>query len=241
MLASGSPVTWVMTGDPITQGLFHTHGERNYVDHLHELIRGDLGRVQDVVMNTAISGWRLDAILDDFDRRVSAWRPDVVTVMIGTNDCSTKWPERLVELADFSERIDDFIDRVRLWGAIPVLQTPPYADLAHAPDRARLGSFAQEMRDIAGTRGALLIDQYSFYEEFAAASSFDGDPVPWGLLSDAFHPNAAGHAALALNLAGGLGLVSDGSRVVADLSARVDLARRPRWSSQPSSTHEHPR
>lgn len=53
--------------------------------------------------------------------------------------------------------------------------------------------------------------------------------MPWGLLDDAFHPSAAGHAVLALELARALGLDAPGSRVMADLTARAAVARHPHW------------
>nr|WP_184284758.1 SGNH/GDSL hydrolase family protein [Microbacterium ginsengiterrae] len=220
---------WVMTGDSITHGLIHTRGARNYVDHLHELIRGDLGRVQDVVVNTAITGWRIPLILEDFERRVARWRPDVVTLMIGTNDCSTEWVSPVVEPAEFDGDIARFVARVRELGAIPVLQTPPAADLAHAPDRARLGEFASAMRDVAVREQVLLVDQFAVFAEFSAGTGPGNEGMPWGLLDDAFHPSAAGHAVLALELARALGLDAPGSRVMADLTARAAVARHPHW------------
>ena len=229
LLASGAPVTWVLTGDSITHGLIHTRGARNYVDHLHELIRGDLGRVQDAVINTAVTGWRVDLILGDFERRVAAWRPDIVTLMIGTNDCTTEWLDPPIEVAAFARSIADFVRRVRSLGAIPVLQTPPTVDLLHAPDRARIGEFAQAIRDVAGEEGVILVDQHARFEEFSVGTGPGNERMPWGLLDDAFHPGAAGHALLALGLAEGLGLAVPGSRVLTALSAQVAVARHPSW------------
>lgn len=236
MLAADAPLTWVMTGDSITHGLIHTRGARNYVDHLHELIRGDLGRVQDAVINTAVSGWRIPLILDDFERRVATWRPDVVTLMIGTNDCSTVWIEPVVSPSEFAADIASFVMRARGLGAVPVLQTPPVADLLHAPDRARIGEFAQATRDVAEREGVILADQHAFFTEFSSGTGPGNESVPWGLLDDAFHPNAAGHAAIALELALVLGLGDQaGSQVLADLTARVTLARHPRWGATDST------
>lgn len=229
LLASGRPLTWVMTGDSITHGLLHTRGARNYVDHLHELIRGDLGRVQDAVINTAISGWRIALILENFDRRVGTWRPDVVTLMIGTNDCSTVWVDPIVSPSEFADGLTEFVTRVRELGAIPVLQTPPFVDLAHAPDRDRLGDFAEAMRSVAAKEGVLLVDQHAVFAAFSTGTGPGNEGMPWGLLDDAFHPNAAGHAAMALELARALGLTAEGSRVVADLTGRVAVARHPQW------------
>ncbi|WP_435748697.1 SGNH/GDSL hydrolase family protein [Microbacterium sp. PMB16] len=229
LLASGAPVTWVLAGDSITHGLIHTRGARNYVDHLHELIRGDLGRVQDVVINTGVTGWRAELILGDFERRVAAWRPDVVTLMIGTNDSTTEWLDPPIEVAAFAGSIAEFVRRVRGLGAIPVLQTPPTIDLLHAPDRARIGEFAQAIRDVAEREGVILVDQHARFEDFSAGTGPGNERMPWGLLDDAFHPGAAGHALLALGLAEGLGLDAAGSRVLTALSAQVAVARHPSW------------
>lgn len=235
LLASGAPVTWVCTGDSITHGLIHTRGARNYVEHLHELIRGDRGRVQDTVINTAITGWRADLILDDFERRVAHWRPDVVTLMIGTNDCTTQWLDPVIEVAAFADSIAEFVRRVRDLGAVPVLQTPPAVDLLQAPDRARIGDFAQAIRDVAGAEGVILVDQHAAFTAFSAGTGPGNEDMPWGLLDDAFHPSAAGHALLALGLADAVCLsdadaaAGTGSPVLADLSARVAVARHPQW------------
>ncbi|WP_175987306.1 SGNH/GDSL hydrolase family protein [Microbacterium tenebrionis] len=229
LLASGRPLTWVMTGDSITHGLLHTRGARNYVDHLHELIRGDLGRVQDAVINTAISGWRMPLILEDFERRVATWQPDVVTIMIGTNDCSTTWVDPVVSSAEFGTGLTEFIARVREIGAVPVLLTPPFVDLDHAPDRDRLGEFADTMRAVAAAEDAILVDIHAAFAEFSAGTGPGNEGTPWGLLDDAFHPNAAGHALMALEMARALGLDAEESRVVADLTGRIAVARHPQW------------
>lgn len=231
LLATGAPVTWVMTGDSITHGLIHTRGARSYVEHLHELIRGDLGRVQDVVINTAITGWRAQLIVDDFERRVAVWRPDVVTLMIGTNDCTTVWLDPIVEVPEFRASVAEFVSRVRELDAIPVLQTPPTIDLLRAPDRERIGEFVQAIREVAASENVVLVDQHAAFEDFAKGTGPGNEGHPWGLLDDAFHPNADGHALLALELARGLGLdaAPTGTRVLTALAARVTVARHPIW------------
>ncbi|UPL19117.1 SGNH/GDSL hydrolase family protein [Microbacterium aurugineum] len=229
LLASGAPLTWVFTGDSITHGLIHTRGARNYVDHLHELIRGDAGRVQDTVVNTAITGWRADLILGDFARRVTHWRPDVVTLMIGTNDCTTQWLDPVIEVTAFAASITEVVRRARDDGGIPVLQTPPTVDLHHAPDRARIGEFAQAVREVAAREGVILVDQHAAFTAFSEGTGPGNDDMAWGLLDDAFHPNAAGHALLALGWADALGFDAVSSPVRTDLAARVAVARHPQW------------
>jgi lysophospholipase L1-like esterase len=221
LLTSTDPLNWVITGDSITHGLVHTHGGRSYAEHLHELIRGELARTRDAVINTAISGHRLPDILGDFDRRVASWRPDVVTLMIGTNDMSTLPGSPLVAPADFAASLREFVTRVRSLGAIPVLQTPPSIDTANAPGRERLTEFADAVREVATSEDVILVDQHARFTELGHGG------VPWGLMNDPFLPNGAGHAALALVLANTLGICPepDRDRTLPLLEARVAAAR----------------
>ncbi|WP_226533522.1 SGNH/GDSL hydrolase family protein [Microbacterium paraoxydans] len=220
-LVSAEPLNWVITGDSITHGLVHTQGGRSYPEHLHEIIRGELERVRDAVVNTAISGNRISDILDDWERRVGSWRPDVVTLMIGTNDASTGSGRATISPEQYASSLHDFVLRVRGLGAVPVLQTPPAIDVANAPERARIGAFAEAVRRVAAEDDVILVDHFARF-----AGLGDGG-VPWGLMNDPFHPNAAGHAALALELTAALGLqpASARSRALALLEGVVAAAR----------------
>ncbi len=220
-LVGPEPLNWVITGDSITHGLVHTQGGRSYAEHLHELVRGELGRTRDIVINSAISGHRLTDILSDWDRRVASWRPDVVTLMIGTNDMATGPGQVTVEPATFAASLHEFVSRVRASGAVPVLQTPPSIDVANAPGRDRLTEFADAVRDVAASDDVILVDQHARFTELGNGG------VPWGLMGDPFHPNAAGHAALALELANALGICPqpDRDRTLPLLEAQVAMAR----------------
>lgn len=218
-LTAPEPLNWLITGDSITHGLVHTQGGRSYPEHLHELIRGELARVRDIVINSAISGNRVTDILDDWDRRVASWRPDIVTLMIGTNDASDGGPREVISADDYAASVREFVHRVRALGAVPVLQTPPAIDTRNAPERARIADFAEAVRRVAATEDVILVDQFRRYAELGAGG------VPWGLMGDPFHPNAAGHAALALQLADTLGIRPALSRTLPLLEAQVGTAR----------------
>ena len=219
LLAGADPLNWVITGDSITHGLVHTQGARSYAEHLHELIRGELGRTRDAVINSAISGHRIADILGDQERRVSSWRPDVVTLMIGTNDLSTVPGDPLIDPEEFAASLREFVALVRGLGAIPVLQTPPSIDVPNAPGRERIAEFSDAVRAVAASEDVILVDQNARFAELG------GGGVPWGLMNDPFHPNAAGHSALALGLVDVLGLRPAVSRVVPVLEAQIHAAR----------------
>ncbi len=220
LLAREDPLNWVITGDSITHGLRHTNGARSYSEHLHEIIRGELTRPRDVLVNTAISGHRITDILADFDRRVSQWAPDLVLVMIGTNDCAVRAGEPFVEPQDFARDVATFVSRVRGEGAIPVLLTPPPVDAANAPDRTRIGEFAQAVREVARAQHAPLVD---VFEHFLRRG---GERFPWPLLDDPFHPGALGHGAIALAIAQAFA-IDEGSGTVRRLSGELTA----RWLS----------
>lgn len=217
-LADPAPLNWLITGDSITHGLVHTQGGRSYPEHLHELIRGELERVRDVVVNSAISGNRIVDILDDWERRVAAWNPDVVTLMIGTNDVSTGGPRPVLTPEEYAASLREFVRRARGLDAVVVLQTPPSVDGLNAPERARIGTFAAAVRQVAAEEDVILVDQHARFAELG------GPGVPWGLMNDPFHPNAAGHAVLARELAHALGIHPAASRTLTFLEGRIRAA-----------------
>lgn len=219
-LIQPEPLNWVFAGDSITHGVVFTQGYRSYAEHLHELIRGELMRVRDVIVNSAVSGRRLTDILGDFDRCVSSWRPDVVALMIGTNDVASDVPQP-VSADQYAASLREFVARVRSLGAVCVLQTPPPVDIAHAPERSRLAEFADVVRDVADTDDIILVDQHARLIELSAGG------IPWRLMGDPIHPNAAGHAALAVEMARVLGIrpSPERARTLPMLEGLVNAAR----------------
>lgn len=222
LLAGADPVNWVITGDSITHGLVHTQGQRSYAEHLHELIRGELQRTRDIIINSAISGHRITDILGDFERRVSSWQPHVVTLMIGTNDAVDRPGEPFTTPADYAAGLREFATRVRTLGAVPVLQTPPPIDVLNAPGRERILEFVAAVRDVAASEDVILVDQH------ARLTAIGNGGVPWAMMDDAFHPNGAGHGALAIELAAALGISPTPlrSRTLPLLEGRVRAASR---------------
>ena len=130
------------------------------------------------------------------------WSPQIVTLMIGTNDCAVTDEAPRVEPEEFAREVQEFVSRVRSLGAVPVLQTPPPVDAANAQTRSRIADFAQAVRDVAQVQGTILVDHFTRF------LSLGGEDFPWALLGDPFHPGALGHAALTVELARVLGLES---------------------------------
>ena len=118
LLKQKDPVTWVFAGDSITMGVKHTHGHQAYPNIFEERIRWELQRMRDVIINTGVSRNTTQNILDDFEWRISQFKPAVVSLMIGTNDCGA------YQINDFERNLNALLTRIRQLNAVPILHTP---------------------------------------------------------------------------------------------------------------------
>lgn len=73
-------------GDSITHGIV-TNGYDN-VPQMFAKYLDELGRTDDVVLNTGVSNATIATTLDQIEPRLERYDPDVVMVMLGTNDVS---------------------------------------------------------------------------------------------------------------------------------------------------------
>lgn len=187
LFADSKPRTWVFYGDSITHGVVHTFGARDYTEHFAERVRAELGRPQDVVINTAISGDNSRGLLNTFDWRVGRFAPDVVFIMIGMNDCSENNP---IDLAEFERNVVELCVKIDKLDAIPVLQTTcpiiPGGDPGREP---HFSKYMDAIRKVADDGGWPLIDH---------TAEWDSKPDKlFYKMSNAIHPNAMGHVAFA--------------------------------------------
>lgn len=177
------PVTWVFTGDSITHGAQHTAGTRSYSEHFAERVRWELRRMRDVVINTGISGDTAQGILADFSHRVGRFQPQVVSVMIGMNDCGKKD----LSAEQFQSQLEQLVAKIREGNAIPVLATTN-TTRSNKP-RARLAEFNDVVRRVCASHDVVLIDNWELWSGQATVAD------KW--LNDAIHPNGLGHAVMA--------------------------------------------
>lgn len=203
MLADKShPLTWVFTGDSITHGAKHTHGSRTYVEHFAERVRWELGRGQDIVVNSGISGDKADGILRTFDWRVGRFKPDVVSIMIGMNDC-TRGPEKRDE---FRSNLRQLIRQTRALGAVPVLHTQNTTEPSATKERGDLPAYAGIVSEVAREERTVLVDHW---QHWRTAGKDPQILKQW--LNDPIHPNARGHRELAILTFQALGIYSTNS------------------------------
>ena len=140
---ASDPILWVFLGDSITHGALHTFGWRDYTEIFAERVRFELGRQGDLVLNAAYSGYTAPRLASELDHRCLRFRPQVVSIMIGTNDAKAG-PAGLTE---FETTLTDMVRRVQTEiGAHIILQTPPPIDTRNAPERESLPRYAEAMR-----------------------------------------------------------------------------------------------
>ncbi len=204
LLDGQEPLTWLFYGDSITHGALHTFGWRDYTQHFAERIRHEMGRNRDVVINTAISGNTTAQLLDSFDLRVARFKPDVVFLMIGMNDCLQA---RGVPIDAFKANLQQLCDRLAELGSMVVLQTTNPILPGSDPNReSYFIAYMECVREIARANALMLVDHERRWQEEESEHYF------W--MSDAIHPNKEGHLMFAHTLFEALGIFNTaGSRV----------------------------
>jgi lysophospholipase L1-like esterase len=186
-LKSADPIKWLFYGDSITHGALHTFGKRDYVELFSERVRFELERTMDIVINTAISGDNTRGLLAGFDWRVAQFKPNVVFIMIGMNDCSD---ENDITVEEFKSNLLKLTSMIDDLGALPVLQTTCPILPGQSPERSPyFDSYMDAIRNAALARKLPLIDHTRFWR--------DNPDNHFLWMSNEFHPNTDGHRAFA--------------------------------------------
>lgn len=184
------PLKWIFTGDSITQGAKHTLGYRSYPEIFSERIRFEMDRERDVVINTAISGNAAENILADFQWRIGQFKPQIISLMIGTNDAATV---RNISVQAFRDNLRTLIKKFRNLDAIPILQTPNTIDFNEKSgmERLTLAQYVDEIREVANECGVILVDNWKYWEDNKQRIIDE----KWR--TDPLHPNGRGHLEIA--------------------------------------------
>lgn len=199
LLEAQQPITWVFTGDSITEGAKWTGGSRTYSEIFSERIRWEMKRERDIVVNTAISGNTTDDILEDFNWRIGHLHPNVVSLMVGMND-SVRGPSG--ELA-FKTNLRRMVDLIRATGAIPILQTTNWT--LEDPLRADLPAYNKIIRQVAASKLVVLVDNSQYWHTHRTSQNLGA----W--LGNPIHPNGLGHAEIAYRMFVTLGIYDPSS------------------------------
>ena len=186
LLAAEDPITWLFTGDSIAMGAFHTFGWRSYSEHFGERIRFELLRRRDVVINTGISGDTTADLLRDLDHRVLRFGPQVVSIMLGMNDCVAGVGGR----EEFTSRYDEILRRVRADTKAALIVHTYNPITPSALENRDIPAYMDIIRTAARKHNAILVDHDKIWRDRKSTLNY--------LLNDgAIHPNQFGHILMA--------------------------------------------
>lgn len=193
-MKSGKPLTWLFMGDSITHGALWTIGYDSVPQSFTKYLASELKRPEDTVINTAVSGSTTLTTLDHIDRRLEMYVPDVVFLMLGTNDCGPAG--KTVSLSDYKKNLRVLVGKIyeRNPAATIILRSPTGVTQGYAS----MVRYRDAMEEIAHELNLTFIDQYSPFQKSLEtytwiASTWTGGPQTGNLLyGNALHPGANG-------------------------------------------------
>lgn len=169
---------YVAYGDSITHGFLAADAPGGYAWQLAEQMHWQLVNL----------GFGSRAATPDDGRRVAALKPDVVTILLGVNDCLGKIPP-----ATFAANYRQVLDAIRRERpAIPVVVITPLDVPGKWAGSEPLEQYRQALRDLARERH----DQQLFVVEGVPLI-----PPDLTLFADGLHPNDHGFQIMAARLA----------------------------------------
>ena len=195
----GRSVRIVAVGDSITRGARPGVGPNlAFPAQLDAALRRKGVRAS--VHGVGIGSERTDLALARLERDVLSQRPDIVTVMYGTNDSRVDQRKSASRLtADvFESNLAAIIGRLREAKINVVLMTPPRfaedfpRDGLGDESNVRLSVFADRIRKVAAQTGLPLVDHFGGWTEIQKTGQRLQE---W--TTDGCHPNSLGHSDLA--------------------------------------------
>ncbi len=199
----GRAVRIIALGDSITRGARPKVTPTQIFPALTQAALREAG-VRAQVHNVGIGSERTDLALERLERDVISQRPDIVTVMYGTNDSwvdKGKTASRLTG-AEFEKNLREIVRRLRAATISVVLMTEPKFGeknprngVDEDPNR-RLAAYMEFTRKIARETGVVLVDNFARWD-----AAQNGGTLLQTWTTDGCHPNVTGHAEMAREIA----------------------------------------
>lgn len=205
-IAEKKSLTWLFMGDSITHAAAWTNGYDGIAQLFEKYLKDELGRTDDVVVNTAVSGATTTTTLPYLQQRLEKYSPDVVSIMLGTNDCAAE--DQTTE--QYEADLRQIIGKAKAKGAVVILRTPTpgMRDELLVPYLEKLKKLAAEDESL------IYIDHHTHMKEIYTKypqlfSRFYLDHETMGL-----HPGSNGHLVMTREFIMGCGLWKNNSRIL---------------------------
>lgn len=189
LLEDVQPRTWVFTGDDL--GFDVQQALRGWIEHFSDFIQQQLGRKQDIILNSSFADSAIEHLLNDIEWRILRFQPDVVLIMPSSAECAARGDDE-----EFRDTLKQLNERLHEEGCTVVLNTPPCpANASHSVSKT-MKTAASRVRSVAAQSGAVLADHFSHWH---ATVQQDGTNANLHEESGQ-HPSARGHRELARRL-----------------------------------------
>ena len=207
--------TMVFLGDSITHQCLYTQYVEDYF-----YTRYPERRIH--FHNAGVGGDRAQNALDRFDEDVAAYKPKVVTILLGMNDGAYKGFDQAV-FDTYQTGMTTILDRLKELNAVTIPMTPTMHDARAARMNGKaleprdtyyngvLGLYGAWLREMAQQRGLGFVDMYGPLNQ-TTLEQRRTDPN-WTMIKDAVHPGPAGQFVMATALIGDIAPKSQVSAV----------------------------
>ena len=222
LLTDKEPVTYLFMGDSITHGI-GTQGYDN-VPQMFAKYLDELGRTDDIVLNTGVSNATIATTLDQIEPRLTRYHPDVVMIMLGTNDVSYRAENTVkngtavtgaITVEQFKERYKELVRKIYENNADTsiVLRVPceMIVDEPHSGYEEKFASIydvAEEMREKIPGLNITVVNHREEWQNYS--SNVRNDNISrtekYGWLVDIVHPNGRGNLSMFQQIIKELGL-----------------------------------
>lgn len=189
----------VTLGDSITKGVRGgVKPDETFSARLQVMLR-EKG-ISAEVINVGIGGERTDQALRRLDKDVIAKKPNLVTIMYGTNDSYVDKGKDVsrITAAEYKTNLGKLVDQLQAAKIKVILMTEPRWGIK-APlngvkehPNVRLEKYVEVCREVAREKKVPLVDNFRIWSERESAGVDIG-----ALTTDQCHPNPQGHQLIA--------------------------------------------
>lgn len=201
-------MTWLFMGDSITHAALWTKGYDGIAQTFEKYLKDEMGRTSDTVINTAVSGATTTSTLNNIEQRLEKYTPDVVSIMLGTNDAATGGLTADI----YKKNLETIIEKIRNKNkdAVIILRTP--TPMWNTGSReANIPQYIAKMKQVADEQNLIYIDQYTELQKaFNDYGWLKNNTVLYG---NNLHPGANGHLLMTRHFLKGCGLWKEDSAI----------------------------
>ncbi|MEO7996034.1 MAG: SGNH/GDSL hydrolase family protein [Gemmatimonadaceae bacterium] len=226
---AGPFARYVAIGDSTTEGLDDPDGYgsyRGWANRFAESVFAQQGHL--LYANLAVRGLQTREILDTQLSIALAMKPDLSTVVSGTNDVLRP----SFSVAAYRRDVAEMQGTLIAQGATVLTFTLPDLSLVNPSARmarARVELMNQALREVSARTGAIVVD--------LAKHELAGDPRMWS--RDRLHANSLGHARIAAALAHAVGLPGSDNLWATPLDKRAAVPTLERWADHAKWSREY--